>query len=432
MRLIDDVSLMALEGSRPADTITVWAWRGGSLVLPDPLEVLDWSTDDDAGENVKVGQRVSLTVGDPDGTLGAWKLDDPLGVAGTEVQFVHRVADQGAVNFGRFRIVRNEPTEMVESRIIDEYGYVEPDGSLPKHKRRVFVTRAVVKIDAVDLTYNVDRDRFEAPESPGAGATVISEFKRLTLDHFPTVVDAGVTDTPVSQLLVFDRERLEACQDLLSRVSARYRMGGDGECRVYPRDSAPVWRVEPGKCLVSVRRRQSIDGLYNRWVVEGKDSGDGKPVRAVVSIDTGPLRYGGDHGRAPEFYSSEMIETYGQALAYGIELRDKFLGSLAVQLVIETSPRPELQGGDRIEVGCPIAAGHVIYLPGEITSIRRSGDPVPRATSMTVDCSYADVLTAMARTEWAQYLTGEMPALTWDRMPGTWGTAPEMTWTDLP
>jgi len=431
MRLIDEASLEALGGSRPADTLTVWAWRDGSLVIPEPLQVLGGSFQDDAGDSVKIGQKISLTVADPDGVLGAWRHDDPLGVGGTRLQIIYRVGGAGAMNYGWFRIVDNEPEEMVEWRKIAEYGYDEPDSTLPQHERMVPIVTAVVKLEAVDLTYGPDINRFEAPESPGGGATAISEFTRLMAAHFPVVVDPGVTDVAVSRLLIFDRERLEAGQDLLSRVSARYRMGGDGECRVYPRDTAPVWRTEPGNCLVSVGRKQSVDGLYNRWVVEGKDANTGAPIRATASITEGPLKYGGDHGMNPHFYTSEMIATYDQAVAYAQELRAQFLDSIAIELTVETTPRPELQAGDRIDVGYPVN-GHVAYLTGRITAIRRAFTPTPTTTALKVTCSYADVIRALSAPTWGQYLTAGLPELTWDRMPGSWGTAPSITWDDLP
>lgn len=432
MRLIDEASLAALDGSRAADAFTVWAWRDGALVLPEPLPVLSWNTDDDAGDTVKVGQKLSLIIGDPDGSLGAWRLDDPLGVAGTRLQVVYRVGGAGAVNYGWFRITENEPDELVDWRKIDEFGFDEPDSQLEPHTRWVPVVTAVVRLEAVDLTFDVDMDRLESPESPGAGATILSEVARLTENYYPIVVDDGVTDRTVSRQLVFDRERLESVQDLLSRISARYRMGGDGECHVYPLTSASVWRANPGTALVSVARKQSLDGLYNRWVVEGKETENGQPVRAAASLETGPLRWGGPHGRKQFFYSSEMIETHDQAGAYARELRTEFLASLAVELLVEIVPHPELQAGDRVEVGYPITTSHIAYIPGRIVSVHRAGDPVPSNTSLKVSCSYADVLTALSRTEWAQHITAGMPALTWDRMPGTWGTAPSMSWDDLP
>lgn len=432
MRLLDEATSTALRGSRPADSWLVWAWRGGKLVVPEPLQVIDWSGSDAAGDSTKIAQQLSLTVADPDGTLGAWRYDDPLSVAGTKVQLIYRVGGAGAVNFGWFRVTGNEPDEVIDSRVVDEYGYVEPDGDLPPHKRRVFFTKAVVKLTLVDLTVNPDLDKLEAPESPADGATIVSEWSRLTRDYFPTVVDDGVVDRPVSSKLVLDGERLEAGQDLLGRISAGYRMGGDGECHVYPYDTAPVLRIEPRAALISVARKQALTGLYNRWVVEGKDSGDGQPVRAAVNLETGPLAYGGDHGRVPFRYSSEMIETHGQALTYAGELRDKFLNTLALELTVQITPHPGLQAGDRVEIGCPVAAGHVAYFTGVITGISRGGDTVPRETRLTVSCSYSDVLTGLARTDWARHLTSERPELTWDRMPATWGALPEITWTDLP
>ena len=432
MRNIDPGTATALEGSRPADTLTVWAWRGGKLVLGEPLQIISWSETDTAADSTKVKQQMNFTIADPDGTLGAWRFDDPLGVAGTELQVIYRVGGAGAVNFARLRIISNEPDEVVEWRTLPEYGLEEPDSDTPPHERLVPVVKGVVQLQAVDRTYNADRDKLEGPESPGPLATVLGEFARLTRDYFPTVVDPGVTDVGISRLTVFDRERLDACQDLAKRVGARYRMGGDGECHIYPRTTAPVWRVEPRNGLVKVSRKQAIDGLYNRWVVEGKDATTGAPIRVTVSIDTGPLRFGGDHGRAQTFYTSEMITSADQAAAYGVAQREEFLASLAVELTVTTVPRPELQAGDRIEVGYPVPAGHVAYFLGTITGIRRDGTNVPGYTTLTVSCSYNDVIQALGRTEWADHITGTLPELTWDRMPANWGTLPDLTWNDLP
>lgn len=429
MRSIDADSRVALEGSRPADSLTVWAWRDGALVVPEPLEVIDWSADDEAGDSVKVGQRWSFTIADPDGKLGAWRFDDPLSVAGTELQVIYRVGGAGAVNMGWFTVIANEPTVAVDSRVVSEYGYARPDSPVDPHARRVYTQTGVVKLEAVDRTHKVDQDRLQAPLSANT-ATVLLEIARLVQGHFPVIVDAGVTDVSITEKTVFDRERLEAVQDLAARVSARYRMGGDGELHVYPLRSAPVWRIEPDVALVSVGRKQSSDGLYNRWVVEGK-GGDDKPVTASASITTGPLHYSGPFGKVPLFYSSEMITTEGQALAYAHQLRDEFLSSLSVELVAEITPRPELQAGDWVEVGTPFE-DRVAYIPGQITSIKRSGTTVPGGTTLTVACAYADVTAALSRTEWAADITpGSLPPLTWDRVRASWGQLPPLLWNEL-
>lgn len=432
---IDDVSRAALDGSRPADELVVWAWYDGDLAWPDPLGIASWSLTGASDASTKVQRQLSLKVADPDGGLSPWLFDDPLGVGGVRLQVIYRIGGAGAVNVGWFRVEGNAPDESASSYTIPEYGYVKPDSEEAAHKRRLFTfAGATVDVNAVDLTSDVDRDKFLAPQSPaGTTPTVLGEVARLVQRYLPVVVDNGVTDSPVSRKLVYDRERLEAVQDLLANISARFRMGGDGEMHIYPMTgTAPVWRVEPGQGLVNVHRKQTIDGLYNAWVVEGKEGANGRPVRGTVLLRTGPLRWDGPHGSVPYFYSSEMITTWSQAVAYAETLRDRQAAAYAVELEVETIPRPEIQAGDRIEVGCPMPAGHVVYLPGEVVSVSAGGSPVPGPTKLTVSCAYADVAAAIARTPFGAYLTSTKPALTWDRMPANWGQLPAITWNNLP
>ena len=431
---IDDASRLALEGSRPADTLTVWAWFDGELAWPEPLQVVSWSIKGSSESSSKVQRSVDLTIADPSGKLSPWRFDDVLGVAGTELELIYMVGGAGAVNVGRFRVESNSPDERFVRYQIDEYGYVVPDSPVAPHKRDVMVTAgSVVVVNAVDLTSNVERDRLLAPESPkGTAPTILSEVGRLVGDHFPVVVHPDVVDRAVAKTLVYERERLEAVQDLLARIGARYRMTGDGDMEVYPQAPGPIrWRVEPMAGLVSVARKQDIGGLKNLWQVTGKEDAKGKPVTATATITTGALRYGGPHGRVPEFYSSEMITTAAQAQAYAVKLKNEQEESLAVVLDVQTVPRPELQAGDRIEVGCPVAGGHVAYLPGEITDISLGGSPIPGPMTMSVSCSYADVLIALGRTEWAQDLGTTVPALTWEQIPSAWGKIPDHAWNRL-
>lgn len=432
---IDDVSRAALKGSRPADEVIAWAWFDGALAWPDPLQVVSWSRSSSAEASSKVQQQVKFTIADPSGELSPWRFDDLLGVAGTLLQVMYRVGGAGVINVGWFRVESNNPDESFTRYVIPEYGLVVPDSVVAPHERSVMVPAgSVVDVDAVDLTIFLDRDKLLAPESPqGANPTILSEVRRLVGDYFPVTVAASVVDRPVAKTLVYERERLEAVQDLLGRIDARYRMTGDGAMQVYPMaPGAVVWRVEPMDGLVSVGRGQSTDGLYNIWKVTGKETEDGRAVSGTAAITSGPLRAGGPHGRVPYEYSSEMITTGVQATAYAETLRQRHVDSMALVLDVVTIPRPDLQAGDRIEVGCPMREGHVAYLPGEIISISSSGSPIPGPTSMTVSCAYSEVMAALARTDWAQDLTSEKPPLTWNRMPGQWGKAPAMSWNDLP
>ncbi|AYN57809.1 tail protein [Arthrobacter phage Eileen] len=433
MLLIDEVSRAALDGSRPADKVIAWAWYDGALAWDEPLSINSWSRSDTGDGKQKVQRQFQLTIADPDGSLSPWLFHDPLGVGGTILQIIYQIGGAESLNIGWFRVEGNTPEQSHVHYTIPEYGYVEPDSVHAPHERSVMVPAGgTVQVTAVDITANVDRDKLLTPESPKT-TTVLGEVSRLIGDHFPVVIEDGVVDGPVAKTLVYERERLEAVQDLLASVNARYRMGGDGEMRVYPIDPGPVvWRVEPRAGLVKVGRGQSIAGLYNMWVVTGKEDGTGRPISAISTIKSGPLRVDGPHGRVPNFFESEQITSVAAAQKYAETLRDRQNQTYAVELSVDTIPRPELQAGDRIEVGCPVKDGHVIYIPGEVTSIQASGSPVPGPMSLKVSCSYQDIFDALARTDWSQYLTREKPPLTWDRMPATWGTAPALTWNDLP
>ena len=193
MLLIDDVSRSALEGSRPADELVVWAWYDGGLVWPDPLGVVSWSLSGSADGSAKVQRQLSLKVADPDGSLSPWLFDDPLGVGGVVLQVVYRVGGAGAVNVGWFRVEGNAPDGSVNGYTVAEYGMQEPDSAAAPHERRVYAfAGAVVDVDAVDLTADVDRDRLLAPQSPpGLFPTVLGEIARLVGDHFPVVVSGA-------------------------------------------------------------------------------------------------------------------------------------------------------------------------------------------------------------------------------------------------
>jgi hypothetical protein len=431
--LIDEASRAALEGSRPADELIVWAWYDGALVVDEALQINSWSFSGSADASSKVQRQLNLTISDPDGSLSPWLFHDPLGVGGTVLRVIYRVGASGTVNVGWFRVEENTPKQTYRKYKINENGYMEPDSPAAPHERNIMVpSGGTVSLTAVDVTADVDRDKLITPESPKT-TTDLAEVPRLIGDHFPVVVEDGVVDGPVAKTMVYEKERLEAVQDLLSSINARYRMGGDGEMRVYPIAPGPVvWRVEPGAGLVDVSRSQTISGLYNVWVVTGKEDVTGRAISAVSMIKSGPLRVDGPHGRVPYHYTSEQITSVSAAQTYANTLRDRQDQSYAVELTVVTAPRPEIEAGDWIEVGCPVKEGHVVYIPGEVTSLQASGSPVPGPTTFKVTCSYADIFAALNRTEWSQYITREKPALTWDRMPATWGTAPSMTWNDLP
>jgi hypothetical protein len=96
--LIDEVSRAALEGSRPADELIVWAWYDGALVVDEALQINSWSFSGSADASSKVQRQLNLTIADPDGSLSPWLFHDPLGVGGTVLRVIYRIGASGTVN----------------------------------------------------------------------------------------------------------------------------------------------------------------------------------------------------------------------------------------------------------------------------------------------------------------------------------------------
>ena len=402
MRPVDDNTLQALKGSRAGDRIVAYVWYNGLLAYPDPLPVAKYAFDFDITRQI---QKLTLEIDDADGKLAPWLLEDPLGVGGSELEVRYQVGSAGIVSIGRYRIAQNVPSERWRHYIIDNRGAVHPGSALPENKDLLFVSGgATIQITAYDRALNAKKARLIAPESPPAGVTntVVGEVTRLLRDICPVVTASGVVDRNVSNNLVYERDRLDAVQDLCKRIFCDYRMTGDGHLEIYPvAEADPVETLDggPGGVQVRVDRSMDIEGLHNVFVVDGsKDNGDGTstPIRSVQVIESGPLSAYGPHGWNPEFYSSTMIQTQDQADAYAYEMMQSQLSGLTIDLTVTCLPMPYLEQGDWVTVANPIVNGTVIPLKGKIKTLSMSGAGAPSTMTVVVQCSYWDVSMAMA------------------------------------
>ena len=396
MRQIDDASKRALRGSRAGDKIVAFA-RYGSTVHPDPIPISRYAFSWDTTRQI---QSFTCTVADPTGALAPWLLEDPLGVGGAVLDLRYEIGGTGTqINLGPYRIAQNRPKERWLSYIIRNDGSVNPDSPLGKDKELKFVPGgATMDITAYDLGLTVKKDRLIAPESPptGTSPTVVSEVKRLLRDICGVVVMPGVGDVAVSPNIIYERERLDAVQDLCKRIFCDYRFNGEGLLEIYPvLEQAPVETLAGGPegLLVAVDRSQDLEGLSNRFVVDGtRELADGKtePIRGIVDIDTGVLSITGPHGRVPEFYSSTMITTQEQADNYATQMALSQLTGLTIDLAVTCLPMPHLQQGDWVTVANPIVDGDPVPLVGRVKSLDlKSGTgTAPAPMSLVVQCSY--------------------------------------------
>lgn len=400
MRDIDANTLAALNGSRTGDAITVWVWYDGNLANPEPLNVSSWSMDWDTTRQT---QTMTLEVDDTDGFLAPWLLEDVLGVAGARLQVTYTVGQAGTVNMGWYRITDTDPDENWLPYLIPNAGQSNQDSPIPTGTALVLVSGGSrIPLTADDLSVEIANNRFLAPESPkGTAPTILSELSRLLDGIVPVATTDGVVDRAVNKTLIYDRDRLNAVQDLCARISCAYRMNGDGQFEVYPvSKTTPVWLVRGGPegVLAKVNRSQSLDGLYNVFVADGTRTINNQqtPIRGIARIDAGPLRAGGPHGTYPVFYDSTMLTTQAECDAYAATMRDTQVRGLTVDLKVECAPNPALQQGDWVTVYNAAVGNRVIPLDGRVKTmgLKSAGNTVDRMT-LTVEVSYTDLQAAV-------------------------------------
>lgn len=379
MRAMSDDALEALSGSRINEGVTVHVWYDGEVIYRD-LPISRWSVNSDGSRQVQT--QVSLDVSDADGALAPWGVDDPLGVGGSRVQVIYNLGSGETVDLGWYRIVDSDSAENWTLRAAGDRRVWIPGGST-----------STVKAD--DLTTLVSRAKLLAPTSPAAGATVLGEVRRLLSGIVPVRVADGVADQPASTSVVFERERMDAIEDLLDTIDATYRMAGDGQLEVYPRTPGdPVWEIAGGDegVLITVRRSQSMDGLYNAVQSEGADD-DGAQLLARAFEMSGPLRWDGPHGQHPFFHSATGILTTQAAV--NADARTRLATQTqgrTVDLAVTCLPHPGLQPGDVVTVASPSVTGAAFPLNGIVRSANLSGSTGGVSPmTMVVECSFEDV-----------------------------------------
>lgn len=400
---IDDNTKAALNGSRTGDRLEVFAWYGGRLSYPSALDVSSWSITWDGSKSKQVQGVLELVVDDPDGRKTPWLWEDPLGVAGAELQVRYVVGGAGTVNRGRYRITGNQPKEAWYSRVIREDGHRDPGSAVPAGHRLVMVPGgAEIPLTAEDMTIRLLLDEFLVPEQPaGTSPTALGEIRRIVGTTLPLSISPAVVDVAVPTSVTYEGPRIDAVMDLAARAGASLRMGGSGELEVYVKDRVPVWVVAGGDAgaLINVDREQSIDFLDNVGVAVGErkyTDGNGQeqtaPIWGVSQVVSGPLRVGGPHGVKPRRLESSLLTTQAQVDAAAASLVTNHLSSLSLDLEVTCLPHPALQVGDWVTVTQPIVGGRVLPLNGEVVkfSLKSDGASVG-AMVMTVRCSAAEV-----------------------------------------
>lgn len=381
MRPISAQALESLSGSRIGERLIAHAWYDGVCVEPS-LPVSDWTIISDGSRQVRTQASVAIT--DDDGTLAPWGVDDALGVGGARLQLLYSFPGAQTVDMGWYRVTRATPSESWTLK------------STPTRPEVWVSGGAQIPVEATDLTCLVAADKLLAPESARAGATIISEVRRLLAGIMPVTVKAGVNLTKLaSPSTVYARERMDAVEDLLNVIGATHRMTGDGQLEVYPTTPTdPVWTVEGGEegVMVALSRDLNIEDLPNIGSSEGADD-DGRQLIGTAIETTGPLRVDGPHGRRPKFHAATgILKTQAAVDADARTLLFSSQAERAIDLTVTCLLHPGLQPGDSVAINVPTTTGDAMKLIGVVrTTTMRGGDAGPSPMTMVVRCPFEDI-----------------------------------------
>ena len=109
MRALSREIIDSLSGSSTDVNFTVNAWYDGQLVAEN-LEIANWSLSWNRGPQTMVQGQASFTIVDETGKLAPWGYDEPLSVAGSQLQTIFS-AGGDSVEIGWWVITSNDPEE---------------------------------------------------------------------------------------------------------------------------------------------------------------------------------------------------------------------------------------------------------------------------------------------------------------------------------
>ncbi|WP_263120864.1 hypothetical protein [Cellulomonas sp. RIT-PI-Y] len=380
--LVDEVT-----GTTVGDVVEATVWRGGQLVA-EGVELSSWSLDWDADRQVQ-GQG-SFTVADPDGELAPWGMGDALAPGGSRMQLTWVSGTTAArVPMGWWRLRRSVPAE--QWRI----------AGAGESARRVSGGGSV-DIDADELTcIPAELDRLDAEGQPAAGATCLSEVRRLLADIMPVVVTDGVADRTVPSSLTYSDGRWDAVEDLLTQVGAVYRMVGDGSLAILPSTLGDsVWTIRGGDdgALVDVQRALSDEQVYNAVVSRGTTAA-GAPLAGRAYLQTGPLTWGVNtpFGRRHLIHNS-IAQTASGVQADANTRLSTASSSGQIDLPVQCLAHPGIQVHDAVTVIAATAAGDAPLVGRVVRKRLSSAGQVPaKSMTLSVRVNVADLEVVAAR-----------------------------------
>ncbi|TDW31027.1 hypothetical protein [Cryobacterium psychrophilum] len=227
-------------------------------------------------------------------------------------------------------------------------GVTDPQETRIRMADRLITVGSSVQIKVADLFYTTDLERFEAPSGPTDKSSVWAEIQRLTL----LPLNRSVPDAAITRTVLYKENRLDAIEELSALIGGRPYITPMGEVSVSPFEwGSPVAKLSMG-AGGRVGRASADDltpeGICNKVSVRSWND-EQATVLAEAIIPTGPLRWGGGHGRVPYFLSSEFVTTQAQAQEWADRTLPLVSVMKAVTYTIQCTADPRLEVWDVIE-----------------------------------------------------------------------------------
>jgi hypothetical protein len=211
-------------------------------------------------------------------------------------------------------------------------------------------------VKARDPRVIIEHARFLAPWTTRAGETFTGVVRRM-LDYMIPVWFAPALNDRACPVRQWDRERIDALQDMLNAWPAIARMDEAGVMVVtppYQGIAIPQFAFrdgEVGTVVSAIPERDESSG-FNAFVASGTGA-DGQPVWAAAFVDEPhPMFYGnaitgyGPYGRRPGFYTSDLLTTTQQCQDAARAQLDKALRRQAITWKVECAPDPRVEVND--------------------------------------------------------------------------------------
>lgn len=332
----------ALRGSASDVRMQFNVWYNQRLIYPN-VPVSGWSISWDKTRQI-MGQG-TFAVLDPDALMIPWRYRDPLNVGGGHMQAKIYVGRSSA-DLGYLRITRSEPDE--------KWKLYEPNGV------KLWVSGThTINVQADDRTTMVQSNKYIAPETAPAGATVFSEFARVVAPFMMVMIDPALTDRPVPSTVVYSGDRMGTLQQLADAISAGLRVTGSGQLSVYKPGGSSLWTFQGGSHdanLNTAKRSSVYAGLYN-GVVSRNTLPNGSAIQATSFETGGDLAWGGPHGQVLYEHQASFATDQNSIQADAdTSLRNLILGRNST-MTFSGNLHPGIETGDPLTVMMPLWDG---------------------------------------------------------------------------